>query len=368
MEPNPAPEKDEGTSVNEEAPKTDILHKIISIRNMSKVIPILSNSFRLEQVFRGEKKIADQIAKKPEYEDEDPTIDERVTKIWAKKIKYPMSDDHNLARVAQYYQVEQEGSNLAKEEYLEFLSSLFLEIHSDEKEFAETIRGLKREIQTRPFAEIVQLLKYPKFPEGTEDPLTILADMPFPIYVTTSYHDFLERALIKANKTPRTQVIMWEEGGEPESARDQDLDPNLDPVTNPVVYHLFGTESDPGSLVLSEDDYLKFLVTVASDHDGQNPIVPMGLKRALSSSHLVLMGYHLRDWDFRVLFRFILNCRNSRKGELARKGIFILLKPKKSDPHLLDYLKQYFGMKQFEIEWDSTENFAMRLWNVWKGQ
>ena len=354
--------------MSDETPRIDILHKIISIRNMSRVIPIISNSFRLEQIFRDEKKITDQIAWKPDEGEEDLTVDEQLTKIWAKQVKYPMSDDQNLARVAQYYQVEQEGSNLAKEEYLEFLSSLFLEIHSDEKGFEETVRGLKREIQTRPFAEIVQMLKYPKFPEGMNDPLTTLADLPFPIYITTSYHDFLERALEKANKTPRTQMIFWEDSGEFDVSRNQEPDPSLDPITNPVVYHLFGMEKEPGSIVLSEDDYLKFLVTVVSDTDTQNPIVPNGLKRALSSSHLLLLGYHLKDWDFRVLFRFILNYRSNRKGELAKKGIFILLKPKGSDPHLLDYLKQYFGLKQFEIEWDSTESFAQKLWDVWKGQ
>lgn len=366
MEPNPATEKSEEKPVNDEASKSDILRKIISIRNISKVIPVISNSFRLDQIFRDEKKITDQIAKRPEYDDEDLTIDEQLTKIWAKKINYPMSDDHKLARVAQYYQVEQEGSNLAKEEYLEFLSSTFLDIHTDKKGFEDIVKGLKKEIQTRPFAEIVQMLNYPQFPEGTDDPLTLLADLPFPIYITTSYHDFLERALKKANKTPRTQAIIWEEGEELDVSRKQELDPNLDPITNPIVYHLFGMENDPGSIVLSEDDYLKFLVTVVSDTDTQNPIVPNGLKRALSSSHLILLGYHLRDWDFRVLFRFILNYRSNR--DLAKKGISILLKPKRSDPHLLDYLKQYFGLKQFEIEWDSPENFTKKLWDVWKGQ
>ena len=77
------------------------------------------------------------------------------------------------------------------------------------------------------------------------------------------------------------------------------------------------------------------------------------------------MGYHLSDWDFRVLFRFILNYRQS---EVAKQGIFIQLKPKEEIRQLLDYLRRYFNMKKFEIEWRSPEEFVQSLWEVWKGQ
>jgi hypothetical protein len=163
-------------------------------------------------------------------------------------------------------------------------------------------------------------------------------------------------------------MVFWEPGREYDDAvlAGHYPDPTYNPtVMNPAVYHLFGLENYPGSLVLSEDDYLKFLVSVVSDIDTQNPIVPTRLRRALASSHLLLMGYYLRDWDFRVLFRFILNYRQS---ELAKQGIYIQLKPKSEDPHLLDYLKHYFNMKKFDIEWKSSDEFVQILWEVWKGQ
>jgi hypothetical protein len=349
-----------------DALRTGTLHKIISIRNINNVVPIISNSFRIEQIFRNEKSIADLSSQTSPYTDEDWTIDEQLTKIWAKEIRYPMVDDYNLARVAQYYQVEQDGSDLAKEEYLEFLKMLLLKVNENKEGYEDYVRGHKRDAYTMSFSELVKGLDY--FPDNTADSLAVLARMPFPIYITTSYHDFLERALIDENKEPRTQVVFWETGREYDEAitAKHYPDPSFNPTpANPAVYHLFGLENYPGSLVLSEDDYMKFLVSVVSDTDTQKPIVPPRLRRALASSHLLLMGYHLREWDFRVLFRFILNYRQT---DMAKQGIFIQLKPKKEDQQLLDYLRRYFNMKKFEIEWKSSDTFVQSLWGVWKGQ
>ncbi len=58
------------------------------------VIPIISNSMRIEQIFRDEKALTDQISDTAEFDDDDLTIDEQLTKEWAAEIHYPMADDH----------------------------------------------------------------------------------------------------------------------------------------------------------------------------------------------------------------------------------------------------------------------------------
>jgi hypothetical protein len=346
---------------DEDTAKTNLLDKIISL-NIEKIVPIISNSFRIEQVFCDERRMADFFAETTEYDDESLTIDEQLTMVWAKDIRYPMTDHHNLARVTQYYQVQNEDNDMAKKEYLEFLKSYLLDISSEDENYKDVVHNLRSEIRTLSFSEIVRELRYPRFSSGMEDPLTLLAKLPFPIYITTSYYDFLERALIKeANKTPRTQVIQW---GDRKFVEERETYPEPT-VGQPVVYHLFGLESDPGSLVMSEDDYMKFLVSVVSDSGTLNPIVPLRLKQALVQSHLLLLGYRLKDWDFRVLFRFILNFRVAKSG---KKGIFIQIKPKRGDQNLLDYLRQYFNIERFEIEWKSPERFIQDLWKAWKGQ
>ena len=352
-----------GRSLEEDRSKSDLLEKIISLNIIDKVVPVVSNSFRIEQIFRDENKPSSLIHEVSEYDDEGQTIEEQLTKEWAGEIHYPMGDVHNLARVAQYYQVKIQDSDMAKREYVRFLKTYLLDINAEDHKYKDVARNLRAETWAHSFSEIVRELGYPRFSDGIEDPLTLLAKMPFPVYITTSHYDFLERALIReGQKKPRTEVIQWED-------RKND-EPNIShpepTVTEPVVYHLFGMENDPrSSLVLSEDDYMKFLVTVVSDTDTQNPIVPNRLKRYLASHHLLLLGYHLKDWDFRVLFRFILNYRIAKSG---KKGIFIQLMPKKGDRNLVEYLQDYFDIERFEISWKSSERFIQELWDAWKGQ
>ena len=108
---------------------TSTLHKIISLRNINNVVPIISNSFRIDHIFHNENSFAHLIPKKSEAIVEDLTLDEELTRIWAARIHYPMEDDYKLWQVAQYYQVEQDGSDVAKEEYLDFLKLILLEVN-----------------------------------------------------------------------------------------------------------------------------------------------------------------------------------------------------------------------------------------------
>jgi hypothetical protein len=260
----------------------DIMPRI----NQGIVIPIISNSFRIEQIFGEEKKVSDQLAETPQPED-DLTVEEQLAAEWANFIGYPMPDVHNLARVAQYFLIGQKDPLQARAKYVEFLKTLLLTIAQDDEEYGDLVSKLNIEIQEQHFSEIVRQLDYPRFPQGVEDSLRLLARLPLPIYITTSYCDFLERALDAEGKTPHTQVCFWSgrsSGAKPEHRPD----PNYEPTpTQPAVYHLFGLEDYPQTLVLSEDDYMNFLISVAEDINTQNPIVPLKLRQALAESPLL---------------------------------------------------------------------------------
>jgi hypothetical protein len=346
--------------------RTGFWENIMPFINQGLVIPIISNTFRMEQIFREEREGSDPMAEASQFEDEDWTIDEQLTKEWSDLIGYPMPDVHNLARVAQYFLVEQKDPIQAKAKYVEFLKTFLLTISQDDEEYGDLVSKLKMQIQEQHFSEIVRQLDYPRFPQSTEDPLRLLARLPLPIYITTSYYDFLERALDAEGKRPHTQICFW--SGRGSSARTEHrADPNYEPTpANPAVYHLFGLEDYPQTLVLSEDDFMNFLISVAEDINTQNPIVPLKLRQALAESPLLLLGYQLRDWDFRVLFRFILRFR---KEELSPRGMVIQLKPDKKRigviEKALQYLSNYLDKKQFDVEWTDTESFIRRLWDEW---
>jgi hypothetical protein len=350
----------------ESSAKTGFWEDIMPRINQGVVIPVISNSFRIEQIFREDKETPGEIAEKIETADDSLAIDEQLTREWANWIEYPMYDKHNLARVAQYYLVEQKDNPQARTKYLEFLKSFLLTIASEDQEYAEIASKFKSQIQEQRFSEISHQLDYPRFPPGTDDPLRILARFPLPIYITTSQSDFLERALEVEGKKPRTQICFWSgiiSSATAEHRTDSDFIPT---ITNPLVYHLYGLEDYPQTLVLSEDDYINFLISMVEDTNTLNPLVPLTLRRALGESHLILLGYRLSEWDFRVLFRFILKFR---RDEFSPRGMVIQLR--QNDKNMLniekslEYLGHYFDRRKFDIEWNNAENFILRLWNEW---
>jgi hypothetical protein len=206
-----------------------------------------------------------------------------------------------------------------------------------------------------------------------------LALLPLPVYVTTGHHDFLERALIDVGKHPRVQVCNWfsKEGHPalewfdvpPES--EKALDSRPDPV-HPLVYHLYGVEKDPLSLVISEDDYMEFLVRVSEDRNA----IPLGLQRALAQSAILLLGYRLRCWDFRVLCRGIVK-KSIEDSKLEKPNLAIQLSPPvlrwEAGTEMPDYsgeaqryLQSYLELSRLSVEWDSTLGFVQKLWQEWE--
>jgi len=340
----------------------DIMPRI----NQGIVIPIISDSFRVEQIFRASDDGANESTGDSESGEQELTLYEQLVKEWANWVEYPMPDCHNLARVAQYYLVEQKDAPQARTKFLEFLKSILLTIAQDDKDYQEVVEQLKLHIPEHRFSEIVYAIDYPRFQENTADPLRLLAKLPLPIYITTSYSDFLERALEAEDKKPLTQVCFWSgivSSAKPEHRPNPDFIPE---PTQPLVYHLYGLEDYPQTLVLSEDDYINFLISMVEDTNTLNPIVPLNLRRALSESHLILLGYELGNWDFRVLFRFI---QKFRRDEFSPRGMMIQLKRDEKTigniEKTLEYLNHYFDRKRFDVEWNNADRFIQRLWDEW---
>ena len=326
------------------------------LQNISKggVIPVISSSFRIEQIFQElEKEIG-------------PNIVEGLIKEWARFIKYPMPDSSNLAQVAQYFFVQRNDDPSARTGILDFLKKFLWTMANTEVEDPALAAGLRSRIEAMRFSELVEALDYPKFPEETEDPLRLLARFPLPYYITTSQSDFLERALEAEGKTPRTQICFW--SGEMANIRKEHRtiteEFNASSAT-PIVYHLYGLEEYPQTLVLSEDDYINFLISIAEDTNTLNPKIPLYLRRAVGESQLVLIGFRLSDWDFRVLFRLMMNFRIDG---FSPRGMLIQLQGKEkkaSNDNAIEYLKRYFGKKSFDIKWKDADLFVQKLWDDW---
>jgi hypothetical protein len=145
------------------------------------------------------------------------------------------------------------------------------------------------------------------------EPHRYLAQMrPIRTIITTNPDDLLVEALNDAGRPPRVVSCRWdglyEDGARP--TRKGRLQPTDDA---PDVYRLFGHLGDLGSLVLTEDDYFQFLTAVTrrqaqkKDVRRDDDLTDDLLRGTLASSALVFLGFRLTDWDFRSLFRVLID-------------------------------------------------------------
>jgi hypothetical protein len=245
-----------GVGHSKPAPKQsdDIFWKDFNRRiEDGRVIPIISNSVRNDRIFDINYNYDIEAGSQETEESEESelntnnlNISEELSIEWAYQIGYPMSDKHELARVAVYNGVNSDDAELAKNKYLDFLKTFLLKLAEKDPDVAEldvNLRALQRQSTTLTFSEIATMLNYPKFDETQEDSLELLARLNLPIYITTSYYDFMERALATPGRTPHTQICFYSE--EPRGlAKEHRFDPDFVPTkTNPVVYHLHGLSS-----------------------------------------------------------------------------------------------------------------------------
>jgi hypothetical protein len=264
--------------------------------------------------------------------------------------------------------VTRQDPTRAKSSYLQFLKQRLLKLARAEPDVDQRfLDQIKSELRGLTFSQLAaERLCHPDFKTETDNPLSILAALDLPIYLTTSYHRFMEAALEATGKTPRTEVYCWREGLEdniPDECRtDPDFKP--DPEKAPLVYHWLGIDDCPESLVLTEDDYLEFLVNVTQDFG--TDAIPSPVRNALSSSLLLMLGYDLYAWDLRVLLQGLI------KGKPLRPRSFaIQLIPSEEDhikntDQFQEYLQKYFGQVRFDVYWGTPQSFMKTLWEEWE--
>jgi hypothetical protein len=253
-----------------------------------------------------------------------------IAQEWAQEHHYPLEDSSDLARVAQ-----------------------FLAVHYDPM-------FPKEEILERFFQNVM----LPDFTKPDE-PHGVLADLPLPVYMTTNYDDFMVQALKSRNRDPKRELCCWNELVKDQSsifASESGFDPT---PANPVVFHLHGHNEVPESLVLTEDDYLDFLVNISRDRS----LLPHQIERVLAGTSLLFIGYRLADWTFRVLFRGLIT---STEPSLRRVSVTVQLPPvptgdsESMQRRVQKYLDEYFNRIDMRVYWGTAREFAAELRQRWE--
>ncbi|MEV4020667.1 SIR2 family protein [Nonomuraea angiospora] len=232
---------------------------------------------------------------------------------------YPFQDHENLARVSQYALMKYDDAVFVKN---------FV---------AKRLRG---------------------YPAPTGDPTDVhalVAAFPTAVYITTNFDDFLFEALSKAGKDPGVAIYPWH----------HDLDFNhelfssewgMDPrPERPLIYHLHGTLADPASMVLTEDDYIEFLINLGGA--GYRELPPV-IRRALTTKSLLFIGYSLQDWMFRALLRSL---QRSLPGIVRRRHLGVQLAPANSTRETRNELARYFEQWRISVYWGSAREFLAEL-------
>jgi hypothetical protein len=129
--------------------------------------------------------------------------------------------------------------------------------------------------------------------------------------------------------------------------------------TTPVVFHLHGYDELAESLVLTEDDYLDFLVNISRDQT----LLPPVIEEALAGTSLLFIGYGLADWSFRVLFRGLIT---STERSLRRISVTIQVSEpiegeEPTEQRRQEYLDKYFNKLDMRVYWGPARQFCAEL-------
>ena len=283
-----------------------------------------------------------------------PTLSD-IAQRWAEMHGYPFASRQDMARVAQYLATSA-GEDFPRTELLDTL----------EKELLAHLPEASRPSGgSRTLTGLLEAVGWDQLVGGNPNEIHhVLADLNLPLYLTSNPDGFLVEALKARGRQPIREVCHWSEHLDwlgSNLGEEEDYEPTPD---RPLVYHLFGSDEQVDSLVLTEDHFFSFLVrTLAEDR------IPSVIRDAFSATSLMFLGYSLFDWEFRVLLHGLVNSFSRRR---AFKHVAVQLEladlATANTPAVQTFLQQYFQDANINVYWGSTAQFAAELREHWDGR
>jgi hypothetical protein len=291
-----------------------------------------------------------------------------IAQRWAETFHFPMAphDREDLPQVAQFLAINQKAATFPQNELIRYIRNYLLKRYHDE--IAPELRERNaRELPVEHLSKLISTLGAQRRKRDPAEPFQVLAQLPLPIYITAGQSDLIADALHDAGREPRIDFCRW---------NDElltlptiyDAEPAFRPdVQHPLVYHLFGRLGTPESLVITEDDYFDFLIGMKKNKD----FIPTVIKRALADTGLLFLGFRLDDWNFRVMFRAIMDQEGGRGRRANYAHVAAQVDPEEG--RILEprgaraYLESYFTEAAISIYWGSPDDFARDLLRQWQG-
>jgi hypothetical protein len=150
--------------------------------------------------------------------------------------------------------------------------------------FFEHANGRRRLVE-----EVRRMVQVGKRPSPV---VRALAELDFPVVITTNYDRLFEEALVAAGKNPRLLIDT------PAARRGKPPPPIEDPTPeSPVVIKPHGDIEHPETIVVTDEDYIHFTLRLhALSQYGSRPRYEMDHWTAL------IVGYSMLDYDFRLVY------------------------------------------------------------------
>jgi hypothetical protein len=275
-----------------------------------------------------------------------------IARRWAEKYRFPLApqDRDDLPKVAQFLAVEQ-GRPFPR-------SELSLYLHKVLRQRFDEVRQMPPQA---PLDDLIVTAGRAIQRLDPNEPHTLLASLPFHVYITTNGDSLLEESLRVQGKMPRVKVFQGEV---------LEPSPQFEVLTTarPLVYHLFGHLSDPDSLILTQDDYFDFLTNFLTVTPKASLEVP---SRVLRSS-LVFLGLQPEELGLQVLLHSI----NSTRGSIALQRLLHIAVIDPEEGYFLDpdgarrYVERRLSRSfdGIQIYWGQAEDFLRELHQRWQAQ
>jgi hypothetical protein len=248
--------------------------------------------------------------------------EDEIAKQWAEDHHYPLGETGDLAQVAQFLGLVEYDTGYVKETVLE---SWFDDVARTDF-------------------------------QATSSMHTALARLPLPMYVTACYDDFMMAALKQQRKQPIRIAF------------DEECNVSNNDITadRPLVYHLYGHYENPTNTILTEDDYLDYLVKVSK----KDIVFPPPVERRITTTTLLFMGFDISHWNFRILFR-ILAAYLERNTSITHIAVQIAPSSGNGDKderekRAHEYLKRYFERLKIHVYVGETADFVDELKSQWE--
>jgi hypothetical protein len=196
-----------------------------------------------------------------------------------------------------------------------------------------------------------------------DHPYTNLSQLNASIYLNANVDSMLFRSLKAAGKNPEAVFGDWRRTGDkvPKEPEPANITPSPDA---PWVYQVFGAFGKRETLVLTEDDFLDYLIATSTDK-----LMPRKIRGSLLQSSLLFLGFRLDDIRFRVLFRLIMTMQGT---ETLRNYSHVGVQINPDEHSLADveravkYIESYFqdgkgGAPPISIYWGTAADFLREL-------